>query len=296
MKNQKWIEALLFRGFLVDVKKLGNLRIVFKSLNQHEHSLIQILTSTELEKLLYTLAYSVFLFGSINVLKGNREENIETLVQVFSKLNKDLITRLTDLSFMSYLESSAIEDLSEYSQTDSSKIKYLEYKATNLPLNHPTLTGIPGTENLGLNLYQSQWLVLMEARLKREQQEEIYEWVKFLGAFINPEAVKKLNQIDKQQEILEQDIGFEIEDEYLLKKPIKTTQDLIDEVEKSIKGEMDIHDKIIAEAERMWIKEEYEKYKKRMEQRKKESNLEPGVFGESRVIHINDVKKKSLTR
>lgn len=139
----------------------------------------------------------------------------------------------------------------------------------------PEVTGVPGSEMLGMNGVQKMWLAYNEIEDRRIEQETNWRHAKFVASAQSPKGVKKIEMQDqlrlkrelnaRQEEkdrFYYQCIGVVGEDDKLedgraRHKESKSPGELADEYQRWVSGDMDEHDRIIA-AYKNAIMENYE--------------------------------------
>ncbi len=114
--------------------------------------------------------------------------------------------------------------------------------------NDPKITGMAGTDLIGLNDYQYIWISIMSREDKEFQRHLHNEAAKLVAATNSPKFVEKLEKHErsiekdrdkKRQRLVE---GIETtEDGYEL-KIARTTDELSTQLQQQIKGEKDEHD------------------------------------------------------
>lgn len=239
--------------------RIGNTNLVLKSISDFEYENIK-LSSGVREDSLYNfnfhinyLYHSLYMVNGLNVLETSNRDSVKIIKLLRSFPNtivKAIFNELDILAERSHNCSRAVE---QYSLGNESRYNWRFRK--NMLINSPNLTGIRGTDRLGLNQFQKYWMVLNLNEDSKESFEERYSLAKFVASFTDPKGVKKVESADKLKKEEEEErkerlrvIGTEEEVKYL-SGPTDTRTGIIDELEKQMRGEKDDHDKAIEEYE-----------------------------------------------
>lgn len=268
----KDVENLLFRGFLTISGEINSVSFVFKSLNQHEFSLLQFMSGIrdefETRDRFYNtfLAHGVFLVDGDNVLL-NRQENIPQLAKTFAEF--PIVAKTKMVRYLSEVNDRAMRavQLTEaYVMELSSRYRWAQLRG--LDLMSPTATGIPGTNELGLNWAQLVWRALNHYDDLREQAERDWDNAKFIGSCMAGKGIQKIYNQDNERRRKEQDskiarrdriirkarFGENFDDEEkngkVTRVHAKTIEELTDQLERGLRGEKDWHDEVVESAER----------------------------------------------
>jgi hypothetical protein len=276
------LEELLFRGFLTSKCEIGEVPLVLKTINQNERKKIMMKSGIDDESTIpYQIAYSIFLFDGINVL-SKRDELIPILVKEIENLPERVLTHI--IISLTHLNKQAIEEIDHvepYSYGDKSRSNWILME--DKKINDPAVTGIQGTDRLGLNSHQQMWISLNKVEDKREKYERDWEIAAFQASAWNSEGIKKARRKKedkakerkrKREKIYKTKGKSDIEED---KKEIhlvqESPQELLDQMERDNEGVKDYHDKVVEEHERQIreevIEEEKNWQKKKQEARKK---------------------------
>jgi len=303
----KDVEPMLYRGFLTVAAEINKVYFVFKSLNHHEFGLLQFSGVLQGKKLAdnfwsFFLAYGVFMVDGMNVL-SDRERWISKLADTFSELPKDAQSKIIrHISEINRRSSAAIILTEAYAMESMSRYRWMQIKG--IDLTSPAVTGIDGTQRIGLNWAQQLWRALNLAEDRNEQYEREWENAKFVGSCFAGKGLSKVYSQDTERRRKEREERITRKDKLLRevllgeKVPEKTTmlpgmtvtvphtvEELVDQLEKDLRGEQDYHDKVVAEHENK-IREQYQERQRQQEEAIKETSVR---FGGKNVIGGSEI-------
>jgi hypothetical protein len=246
------LEQLLFRGFITVRVKAQGITIVLKSMNMREFEWAnEIMDGVEdLRHLaLSQLAVSIYRLNGRNVLMS-REEHVFDLIDTLAYLSPSVVMQL--FQAVQVLNSRAVkisERLVPFMYGTRSKVLWTSYKGHLLC--DPKVTGIEGTQYLGLNEVQKNWCYLHTLDDQHVIFERQYDMAKFI---VSPHTkeIKKINEQDRQMKFDEQerrqriheqgfDDGFERTTEIVATTPAE----MKDQIERTLRGEKDFHDMVV---------------------------------------------------
>lgn len=264
---------LLTRGFLTVSVDIGEIPFIFKSLNHHEFQLVRMLSGFE-DRSRSTpprfwdlfLAHMVLFVDGENVL-ADRNRHIGTLARTFKEMPKaarNLLSRR--LGELNRQANRATELIEAYATESYSRWRWAQLRG--LDLSSPAVTGIDGTERLGLSYAQLTWRAINYYEDLRQDHDAAWENAKFVGGCFAGKGIQKVYDRDSKRRQDERAERFNRKDQLLrhilLGDPIEqdkryggaqvvmvasTVEELAEQVEKSLKGEQDWHDKVIKEYE-----------------------------------------------
>jgi hypothetical protein len=308
------VESLLYRGFIHIAADINGVPFVLKSLNQHEYDLLQMVsgprkTTRDTWKRHYSifLAYGVFMIDGINIL-SDRDHWIQAIADRFDKLSIPARNKLVwNLSEINRRASAAVLLTEAYAMEMNSRFRWAQIKG--LDLASPSLTGIRGTEYLGLNWAQLTWRALNTFDDTKDNIEREWENAKFIGACFAGKGLNKVYSHDNRRRREEADLRRSRKDHILrhviLGAPLddgvdrqgdhvviaaKTVDQLADQLTKSLKGERDWHDEVVSAIEERQQKE-YQVQQDRLQQLAEENEH---LFGGRRVAGSTDLAGISL--
>jgi hypothetical protein len=301
----KDVEPLLFRGFLYQAAEINGVPFVFKSLNQHEFDALNLggvpSGNHKLVQRYYDrfLSYGVFKIDDQNVLV-DREESLPELVDFFKSLSGEAKQKVVRyLSELNRRASRAVLLSEVFAMESTSRHRWSQYQG--MDLTSPAVTGIRGTEYLGLNWGQLAWRAFNYFEDMKVQMEVDWENTKFVASSMAGKGMNKIHSQDKtrrKSEMMERRerkdkilrlavLGEPFEDskkDSAQLKVARTVEELTDQLERDLKGEKDWHDMVIADHERR-LKEEYEAKSQRL---KDLAAAHLAEYGESRLAGSTD--------
>lgn len=300
------VESVLYRGFLTVAAEIHSIHFVFKSLNHHELELLRFSGAFQnMSESFWSLflAYGVFMVDGVNVLPA-RDKEIPAIVKVFREMPPEARSRIVRaVSEVNRRAANAVPLTEAYAMEMASRYRWLQLKG--LDLTSTAVTGIDGTQRLGLNWAQQLWRALNNVEDRNEEHEREWENSKFIGSCFAGKGVSKLYNQDTERRRKEREerssrkdrilreivLGERPKDNYtripgaIIMQP-KTVDELADQLKKDLKGEKDWHDRVIDEHEAL-IRDRYSARKMQMEMAAKESAVK---FGDHHVVGTSSIE------
>jgi hypothetical protein len=260
----KDVESMLFRGFIVAHATIDGVRFTFKSLNQHEFSMLRFIVGEATTNPFWDafLAWGVFIVNGVNIL-ADRERHLPEVEATFSAMPRTARDRIIrHLSELNRRASVAVTMAEPYATENHSRYRWAQLRG--MDLTHPCVTGIPGTERLGMNWAQLVWRSINYFEDQRDASERDWENAKFVGACMAGKGIQKVYHRDEERlsrkdavlrhALLGEDIQQDIQKYGVPLTIARTDEELIEQVEKSLRGEKDFHD-LVVEAHDRFTKE-----------------------------------------
>lgn len=271
----KEIESFISPGFLYKKIKIDGINLCVRSMLPRDFFLIKTRSNdndTNWSK--WAVAHTIWMVDGVSVLgdvnfpvkiyndllKNLRPSHIKKMLNIQMELNKEMDKN------MERTKTYCLEDMS----------RNIWKQLRGLQLNSPMVTGIPGTENLGLNIIQRIWLIHNNFRDDLEGSKISWDHAKFVASSMNPKGVKSINSKEKNREISEEEKNQEMFDnEYykyvgLIKddgilpdgtkiiRKVKSVNELVDEYKNWVDGKLDEHDIAVLEYKESIIRQNYE--------------------------------------
>jgi hypothetical protein len=254
------VERLLFRGFLEATVKVGEVPFVFKTLNQTEFDLVLMQGGTLSEDWrthsAYYLAYSTLCFNRV-VMLAYRQEAIPYLADIYLELPESvMISLLMTVTRINNEAREALEWVQPYAFGDKSR-EHWQVKRRHM-LCAKQLTGIEGTDSIGLNYHQKLWSFLNGLEDKQQGYLDQYTLAKFIVSPHAPKDVQKMDRRDqkklKELQVYRQKLhkgkAASLEGVRQIKVGAETAEELMQQMEQNLSGGKDYHDLIIEEHKR----------------------------------------------
>lgn len=277
------LETYLYRSFLTAHAHIAGCDFVFKTLNHHEVSNLEFhrpsAGSAENVQTRYRatlIAYSTFMLDGENVLV-DRAGAIRKLINILEKMDVVSLQKIVDNLSQLNKKATYLSPLTEvYVNENRSRFKW--FHSTSTPVNSPALTGIQGTDIIGMNHCQQTWTTLNNLQDIREGIERDWNNSKFIGSCFNGKGVKPIEEKDRGRREKERQDADELKVKVLYRylnrnskgEPIdpdetmtlpdgrkvivdsrtvaQTTDELAAQLSASLSGEKDAHDIIIEKA------------------------------------------------
>lgn len=320
------LEVLLYQGFLVSHADIQNKHFVFKTLNHLELRSIDLMrmgsSKSEDSKLRFRasfIAHSVLMADGVNVL-WERPKHINRLIKLFMNLNSKVQEKIIENLAVLNDRSTRCYPLTEvYVHENRSRYRWNQYK--NSQLNSSTVTGIHGTELIGMNQCQLTWVALNHFIDKKDEIERDWANAKFIGGCMAGKGMRSLDDRDRarlereKSDILEKKvevlksylnrtIGVELPKnittlpdgrvaEVVTRNRAESAQELKDQLTAALNNEKDAHDLIV---EQHFQKAKARNIEIEMERRKLLSRatktLSQNPDGGSEFISKNDAESR----
>lgn len=292
------VESLLFRGFLVLPAAINNVQFVFKSINHREYEYLQWMTGPvgsvtgkSIDRYYRSfMAYGVFMIDGQNILR-DRETWVPQLEEMFAALPAGAKAKIVQyLSEVNQKASDAVILTEAYQIESYSRYRWHQFKG--LDLMSPSSTGIAGTTNLGLNYAQLVWRALNQYEDMKDSAEREWDNAKFIGSCFAGKEIRKLYAQDKDRRIKEREEKVKRRDRLIrqvvlhespeeaqnqgryIMQVARTSEELADQLERSLRGEKDWHDEVVAREEarrREQVLERQQKLRNLYEEKNKDS-------------------------
>jgi hypothetical protein len=248
------VEHLLFRGFLTEHVEWEGVPIVIKSLNQEEYALSLLYAGDDdMWQAYYFIIFSIFLFNRQNVL-GCREDFADKFIPILDRVPETFLhSIMSRIKVLNERAQKALEQIRGYSYGAESRQRWSLMQ--NNPPNAPTLTGVPYTDCLGINVHQKLWCHYN----RNEDVSQVQDWqwglTKFQASFQSNE-VKKIDSEDKhkkREEIRRRTAVFhgynpDVEQKGMFEEvrvSNESVEDLLDQMKRGMAGQKDFHDQVI---------------------------------------------------
>lgn len=290
------IKHLLFDGFIPVRLNFGPVKMVLKSITPLEFSYIDLVATKPEEKLpLYFLYSTVFLDGIEMIpLRKSLHDDFQELFSKFSSKTFEVISE-TIGTIQSYYYKS-YDDLEGYLYERESRHKWDVYKESALSMG---LVG--GLKGLGLNTAQEVWVSFNHREDERVAHEIAFSHAKFIASsMVGSKEINRIERVERLRWVEElrrrQDVRLKNKTEKIkLSGPVNTAEELVQELERQIRGELDIHDKIILQHEQNLVEAaEFRRasmgsMKNQMSQAIKESKA---LMGESKAVTQKEIEEE----
>jgi hypothetical protein len=264
----KDVTSVLFRGFLTSTAEINDVLFVFKSLNQHEFELTRLMGGFANEGRVTSrfwdlfLAFGVFMVDGQNVLV-DRQRWMPKIANMFRDMQPTARAKvIRHLSELNRRASNATVLVEAYAMENYSRYRWAQLHGLDLSL--AAVTGIAGTADLGLNWAQLTWRAINYFEDTSAAAEREWENAKFVGSCMAGKGIQKIYNRDHdrhrkemQDKIARKDRllrhvyeGISLDEGPTLRDGqvvllAQTTEQLADQVAKSLKGEKDWHDEVV---------------------------------------------------
>lgn len=284
------LSDLVYKGFLLLNSFVGDFQLVFKTINEREFKLIRLL-SGDTESRGYTgrfninyLVYSLFMINGENIVL-KRDKKYREIRDFFNNMpNIFCNTILKELTALRETSMEAIEFLEGFSYTERSR-RIWRHVCNSYP-SSVDFTGIPGTDKMGINVYQENWILMNKMMDSEEKYNKDFSRALFVASASNPKGVRSVRSKFDANVQRTDERRKRIAKLGSLKKrawspdkwsaPVDTAEELVEELMRQMSGKKDRHDKFIekhmdkvrqrAEKERQKVQEKVEAARKRREE------------------------------
>lgn len=283
------VKALVYDGFIPVRAQINGMDCVLKALNPNEFRYIDLLTNKDQDKVALYFLYSAVMLDGLEVLRS-RENFHSDVIEIFRTLPSATVNRISRLVLdVHKYYSSCYDELEGYLYEDESRYRWIVYKRE--AMNATVLHGLP---KLGFNTAQEVWISFNQREDMREEEERRFAHSKFIASsMVGSKEIKKIELRERMRWSEELKRRQEVRlkkktDRIVLTKSLSSAKDLVDELHRQIRGEKDIHDKIIeqheAELAKLADKRRRDLEELKIQAAMKWSASDPNVMGGSRAI------------
>lgn len=196
------LEKYLFVGFLTSSAVVSGKSFVFKTLNHHEIRNIGFLkpmksSPVEARSIFRSafIAHSIFIVDGVNALY-DRPKHISRLIKIISKIPQPEQEKIIENLGALNQKAQRLYPLAEiYVHENRSRYNWLHSQSG--PVHSPIATGVPGTEELGMNHCQQTWTAVNRLLDKKEEAERDWSNSKFVGSCFNGKGVRSIDEKDR---------------------------------------------------------------------------------------------------
>jgi hypothetical protein len=211
------------------------------------------------------LAYGVFMVDGVNIL-ADRERHLTDLATFFENMEAGASAKvIRQMSEINRRANRAVVLTEAYSMELISRLRWAQFGAVDL--TNTSVTGVQGTQTLGLNWGQLTWRAMNYYEDLKETAEREWENAKFVASAMAGKGMSRIHSQDKRrrdkdrEERLERRdrilrfalLGESMDTETNKGAPIRvarTVEELANQLERDLKGEKDWHDLVVEAHER----------------------------------------------
>jgi len=286
-RDEVWeeLERYIFTGFLTAPTHVAGRTFVFKTVNQLEVRNLELMRPLRTSPVEVTAAFkAAFISHSILMVDGEnvlweRPRHIRRLTSIVAKLHPaaqdEILVNLRALNMRAVRLHPLVE---AYVHENRSRYRWNQLSSINV--HSPASTGIPGTEDVGMNWCQLTWTALNRILDRREEMEWNWMHAKFTGSCFNPKGVKSVDERDRGRRERErtevEDLKMRVLHDYLNRRVgpggkrqerltqlpdgrmavvegnhrRDSVQDLAEQLQNHLNGVRDHHDMVVMEWER----------------------------------------------
>lgn len=265
------VDPLLFRGFLHVPAEINGISFIFKSLNHHEFGMLRLMLpetdSWKAERRFHALflAYGVFMVDGTNIL-ADRERHIPDLTTFFEGMEAGASSKvIRHMSEINRRANRAVILTEAYSLELMSRLRWAQLGGVDL--TGTAVTGLQGTQTLGLNWGQLTWRAMNYYEDLKETAEREWENAKFVASAMAGKGMSRIHSQDKRRRDKDREDRLERRDRILrfallgesmdstsnkgaAMQVARTVEELSHQLERDLKGEKDWHDLVVEAHER----------------------------------------------
>ena len=143
------------------------------------------------------IAYSIFMANGSNYL-FDRPRHIDKLFKLILKLSDTVQNKIIEnLTILNERSTHLYPLIEVYAYENRSRIKWAYSKTS--PVHSSMNTGIPGTEQLGMNSCQQMWTALSQIIERRDEVEREWQHAKFIGSCFAGKGMRAIDERDRNR-------------------------------------------------------------------------------------------------
>lgn len=283
------LETYIFQGFLTASAVVSGKTFVFKTMNALEVRNVNFVRPVRgvspeggVQFKPVFIAYSVFMVDGVNVLY-ERPRHVNRLIKTVSRMPPRVQDKiLENLSALNQRATRLLPLAEPYCYENRSRYRWLQIR--DIPVHSPLATGIPGTDELGMNQSQQMWSAMNRVIDRRDDMERDWQNAKFVGSCMAGKGIRSIDEKDRmrleKERVDREDLKMKVLHAYLNRKagtpdpPQKvqlpdgrwaevsegnqldgkwradSAEELAEQLEAALAGEKDRHDLVIEAKER----------------------------------------------
>ena len=205
--GEVWVdlEKYIYNGFLTCSAYILNHTFIFKTLNHTEIKNLEFLrpihsSPPDLKSVFRSsfIAHSIFMIDGQNVLY-ERPKNINRIIKLVSKIDARVQDKIFDNIAAINERATRLYPLTEvYVHENRSRFKWLQFQS--VLIHSPMATGIPGTDEIGMNYAQQTWTALNRVIDQRDVMEREWSNAKFIGSCFAGKGIRTIDEKDKARQ------------------------------------------------------------------------------------------------
>jgi len=273
----RYLSDLILKGFLLLRWEFSGHQIIFKTINDKERALIKVRSGSE-EAHDYNIAYmiaSIFAIDHENML-GKKEQYYTEFVNLFSGIPVKLHTKIVgELDALQFSSMEALDFFEGFAYTTYSRRAWSFIQ--NRPPNRVEFTGIEGTDKIGVNRFQENWIEINQMLDEEERHEKDFALAILIASASNSRGARLTRARHDAEMQKHREKRLKTAREGLGRKkinwseqgwaaPVDTAEELVAELERQMAGLKDRHDHYIENYMRQ-LAEDAENRKKAEQQR-----------------------------
>lgn len=278
------VQELIVPGFLSQKVTIGGTRISLRSPNPGDFYLTKHradFNSDSKNWICWMLASLTWMIDG-HVVLG--QPNIAPeIYKMYRKMGAESIACLMSIAtgLFSRLDK-GVKAISSFCLEDTSRFLWKQCGGV-LPAS-PSVTGVPGSDQIGLNSVQKIWITFNLLEDQKTKDLAAWSYAKFVASASNPKGVKRLDGSEQARVQREKDVRQEERDIFYyravgvldennllsdgskLMKQASSREELVDEYQRWVLGDDDFHDMVVRQYKENLIA----KYSKEKEERESE--------------------------
>lgn len=249
------IKSLIYDGFIPVTVGIVDFPVVMKALNPNEFRYIELLGTSDTDKVALYFLYSMVLFDGETVIPFRKEMHRD-IIELFRTIPTQGLNRFTSIiNAIHRYYAACYDDLEAYLYENEPRFRWLIYQKRAL-----NTTLLNGFDDLGWNTAQEVWISFNQREDRRELDDREFANAKFIAsAMVGDKEIRKINLKEelrwKEELKRRQDVRLKKKmDRLVLTAPTHTAEELVESMMRQIRGEKDLHDRIIEEYEQRLLR------------------------------------------